>query len=108
MSELAVITGGVGAPGSVNPTATDDDVQPAPEVITKVYEPAPRFETVVGKVETAVEPVAAPDHDNVPVPVPDKVTEPVLEPQALGFEDEPRDNVGVGLTVTEIELLAVL
>ena len=84
------------------------ELHPNAEVSVKVYAPAPRFGTLTGKPETLIEPVAAPVQLNVPVPLPVIDTEPVFVEHALGFVELATVIDGVGLTVTEIALLAVL
>ena len=107
-AELAAITGGVGAPGSVKLPETVLDTHPAPLVTTILYEPAPRFGIVAGSEGAGAEPDAVPDQEIVPDPLPFTAIDPVLVAHAEGLVIAPNEIAGVGLTVSEVVVLAAL
>ena len=107
-AELAVTTGGVGAPGSVKLTDTVFETHPAPLVTTILYEPAPKFGIVVGSDATEFEPDVVPDQEIVPDPLPFTAIDPVLVAHAEGLVIVPNEIAGVELTVNKVAALAAL
>ena len=98
MEPPAVIVGVAGAPGSVNVAETVLDVQAFVKV--KLYVPAPKPETVTGRVTLVMEPLAVPVQDKSPVAVPEITTLPSVAEQAVGLLCVPMVMAGVGFTVT--------